>query len=265
MPSNSRFDCDECGENHEKQAFISHAFKDKRIKERLAKACCAGGVTPFLFEFRPEFYTPTIPGDILANQVYNSDVILVLLGPHVSKFWTQAWMGFEVGVSMGADVATGREIYNRYFAKKIIVLQDIRQGNDAAIPRLDALLLFDFDSDKGWDTLQESIDALIDKYIEEDAVSEWPYERPTTSEEIDLIDVFTSLNNLRRQVIRDKGVKCGNCKSEYDVWMLISDAEAPDLKVRWIKRGNRTIAVHLVECPSCDKKNLCILEVSLQD
>ena len=263
MSPTSQFDCGTCGESHQKQAFISHASKDEEIKEKLARACCDGGVAPFLFEFRPEFYTPTIPGDFLADQVYNSDVILVLLGPNVSKFWTQAWMGFEVGVSMGADVATGREIYNRYFSKKIIVIQDIHQGNDAAVPRLDALLLFDFNSGEGWNTLQQSIDALINKYVGEPVVRDWPYQQTDISEDLDFIDDFSDLNSLRQKVILDKCVKCGNCKSQYDVWMLLDDAESPDLGVRWIMRGYRIIATHFVDCPSCDKKNLCILEPGL--
>ena len=148
MSSPCAFECTACGNKHEKQAFVSHARRDKELAERVRRACCEVKIASFLFEFSPESETKTPPAEIISREIARSELTFVLLGESVSgKFWTQAWIGFEIGVSRGIDIATNSLDFN---SKKVIVLQDIRQGIEVTVPRLDALFLFDFESEEGW-------------------------------------------------------------------------------------------------------------------
>ena len=231
------FECHVCCSTHAKQAFISHASKDSQIVRKMAEACCQGKVSPFLFEFSPEYSAPTIPADILAQRVRESDVIFVLLGEHVSKgFWTQAWIGYEIGVARGTDLATGHLSYDGYFSKRIIVVEDVKQGIKASIPRLDALLLFDFRHNDRWETFQCAIGTLALVFDG---------------------DFFKNANRFRSQMMQSQNkVKCENenCKSEYDVWILNRDVMSLTPKVKWIKRW--FVAVGSIECPSCDNREV---------
>ena len=242
--------------NHEKKAFISHARKDKEIARKLAKACCNGGVAPFLFEFAPASFMPSIDNaKVIADEVHESDIVLTLLGPKVSKFWTQAWMGFEIGVSLGADVALNRTIYNGYFSKRVFVLQDIRQGIEAAVPRLDALLLFDFSSKESWKKFQEGIRALTNLYLYEKETKEWPYARPASDVQIAQGELdFKPLNTLRSYLMTGRAI-CGeaSCKGKYDVWITKEDLNLLEGRIEWSSELEATCSI---ECPSCENKEL---------
>ena len=144
MASPAGFKCKCCGDCHDRQAFVSHAKDDFVIADRLKQACCETGVSPFLFEFSPESSSKAPPADVLAKEVAASTFIFVLLGRSVSEaYWTQAWIGFEVGISKGLAIETNKP-------QPLIVLQDIRQGIKVAVPMLHELFLFDLYTDKGW-------------------------------------------------------------------------------------------------------------------
>ena len=154
MSSNPGFRCESCYKHHSKQAFISHAKNDKDVVAVLKQACCEGGATPFLYEYSPESRTQCSPADILAREVAASEFIIVLLGQSVSEaYWTQAWIGFEVGISKGLNIATNKP-------KSVIVLQDILQGTKVSVPMLDAIFLFDFASDEGWEQYKGLVPVL---------------------------------------------------------------------------------------------------------
>lgn len=158
MSSVPHYDCDRCDESHERRAFISHASKDKKIAKEIAKACCNAEVTPYLFEFSPDFSNPKIPADTLSQRVNESNILFVLLGDQVSKaFWTQAWIGFEIGVARGIDVAENRTNWQNYSGKRVIAVQDIHQGIEVSVPRLNALLLFNFNSKKMRNEFEDAI------------------------------------------------------------------------------------------------------------
>ena len=113
MSSGSEYKCCECQELHPQQAFIPHAGNDVEIAKEAARACCLAQVAPYLFEYSAEFSQPAIDNArTIANEINNSDIFLVVLSPSVSKaFWTQAWIGFEIGVSIGADIASNKVLY----------------------------------------------------------------------------------------------------------------------------------------------------------
>ena len=255
-------ECEGACITHAKQAFISHAKRDEAIARRIAKSCCDGGVAPYLFEFTPESFAPSIDNaEVIANEVHKSDIVLLLLGPHISRFWTQAWIGFEIGVSLGADVATNRTVYNGYFSKKVFVLQDIRQGIDASVPRLDALLLFNFSSTESWGTFQRAIGVLTDKYLNSNEVKPWSYERldsstQTASDEINFLDDFSQLNAFRQSIMTGRAI-CGNptCNSNYDVWLMTDDTGLLNNEVAWVNDYQATCSI---ECPSCDNREVTL-------
>ena len=236
-PELDSFECHVCCLTHAKQAFISHASKDNQIARKLAEACCQGKVSPFLFEFSQDYSAPTIPADILAERVKESEVVFVLLGENVSKaFWTQAWIGYEIGIARGTDLASGRLSYGGYFSKRIIVVEDVKQGIKVSIPRLDALLLFDFRHNDRWEMFQYAIGTLALVFDNE---------------------FFRGANRFRSHLMQSQNkVKCDNenCKSEYDVWILNRDVMSLVPKVKWIRKWLK--AECSIECPSCDNKDL---------
>ena len=236
MSSHRGFTCYECGQTHEKQVFVSHAQADKAIAKRVAEACCGIGVCSYLFEFRPEFNTQAPPASAIAEQVAASDAVFVLLGQSVSdKFWTQAWIGYEIGVFTGVELATGPLGQGGYGPKKVVVIQDVRQGIKVTVPRLDALFLFDFASDRGWEKYQGLV--LVLTGIGES------------------IEFFMASNRFRKYAMQAR-VKCKNssCKSEYEAWVAIEDADKltnPRLPVNG--PGRPFMAECTIECPSCER------------
>lgn len=233
MPSHYGFECTVCANRHEKQAFISHAQKDKDLAEEVRRACCEVNVASFLFEFSLESETQAPPAEVISREIANSELTFVVLGESVSsRFWTQAWIGFEIGVSKGLDIATESVGYN---SKKVIVLQDIRQGIEVTVPRLDALFLFDFKSSDGWVNYRGLVQFLT---------------RTGPS-----VEFFRAGNKFREYVMKAE-VECEyeSCKSRYVAWIAIDDASS--LRVPMTGIANDGILFEstcTIECPSCFK------------
>ena len=253
MPPMSEYKCCVCQEYHPRQAFISHAGKDQAIVKEAAKACCAAQVKPYLFEYSSEFSQPALDNArTIANEINNSDIFFVVLSPSMSKaFWTQAWIGFEIGVSIGVDIASSEPEKKNYLSSKVFVLQDIHQEIKVTVPRVDVLLLFDFS--RTWDDTSDLL-AFVSAYM-----SESP-------------DVFQLGNTLRQRMMTGTA-RCanGNCKGCYEVVMPVKDAEPLESKVwcsdpslkklQWIGKGVR--AKSTLKCPSCGEKVNCELTRSL--
>ena len=236
MSLHSKFSCSLCGNEHEKQVFISHAHKDKELAAKVRLACCKVKVASYLFEFRPTSETQTPPAEVIAEEVAKSDLTFVLLGESVSdRFWTQAWIGFEIGVSKGIDIATDAARFGSYNTKKVIVLQDVHQAIEVTVPRLDALFLFDFESTEGWVKYQGLVQFLT---------------RTGNS-----LQANKAANRFREYVMK-ADVKCENesCESKYVAWIAIEDADK--LKVPFAPIANATppySAICTIECPSCEE------------
>lgn len=239
IESTSLYPCNCCRKSHTKQAFISHASKDKEIVERIGKACCDGEVAPYIYEWSPDISAPTTTADTLATKINESELILVVPSKSMSgAYGTQAWIGFEIGVIVGINVATrpkGMQPLD-YFDKKIIVLQDIRQGVQVAIPRLRAISIFDFDSADSWKAAS-------------DAIRFWA--------EIPQLDEVFRLGNKNQQAQMMAYIKCENskCKSAYEARITIADSSK-------LRKGYNLIydpyvlrfkAECTIECPSCDQ------------
>ena len=253
MNSSSEYKCCECQEWHPRQAFISHAGKDAEIAKEVARACCAAQVTPYLFENSAAFSQPAIDNArTIAEEIINSDIFLVVLSQSMSEaFWTQAWIGFEIGVSIGVDIASGGPEKKNYLSSKVFVLQDIHKEIKVAVPRVDVLLLFDFS--RTWDDTSDLL-AFVSAYM-----SESP-------------DVLQLGNTLRQRMMTGTA-RCanGNCKGCYEVVMPSKDAEPLESKVwcsdpslkklQWIDKGIR--AKSTLKCPSCGEKVSCELTRSL--
>ena len=245
MSPGSEYKCCECGERHPRQAFISHAAKDAEIAKEAAKACCAAQVTPYLFEYSAEFSQPAIDNArTIADEINSSDIFLVVLSPSVSEaFWTQAWIGFEIGVSIGADIATHDLERRNYLSSRIIVLQDIYQEINVSVPRIVVLSLFDFS--RTWDDTQDLL-KFMSAYISEPSGK-----------------VFQLGNRLRQRMMTGRAT-CENetCKGDYDVVMPTKDTGLLEFKVwcndlrlqrlRWIEKGFQ--AECTLKCPSCVSK-----------
>ena len=224
--SPGNFKCICCGDHHDKQAFISHASDDAEIAAKLKHACCENGVAPYLFEFSPESRSQAAPADALARAVAASAFIFVLLGKSVSEvFWTQAWIGFEVGISKGLAIETNRP-------KNVIVLQDIHQGIRVSIPMLDELLLFDFDSDEGWGQYKDLVLVLADL---------------TSSGEF-----YKAASRFRAATLSAQ-VKCAHCRSQYEAWIAKDDVGKLGKGFNPIKHLPELHGECTIECPSCDK------------
>ena len=237
--ANPLYPCNYCRKSHTKQAFISHASKDKEIVKRIRKACCASKVAPYLYEFSDEFSASNVPANILAKKVEESGIIFVVLGDSVSEaYWTQSWIGFEIGVAIGVNNATAMKYTqpSDYFSRRIVVIQDVSQGIRVSIPRLDVLFLFDFDSNDRWNEFQNAVRVL--------AVL------PET--ESSMYDTFSSGNKIQ-QSLMNANVKCENCKSEYEAWITIDDAKKLDKAFNQFSKIPVVLAECTIECPSCDK------------
>lgn len=252
MSPNAEFKCCECQEWHPRQAFISHASKDEAIAREVAGVCCAAQVKPYLFEYSAEFSKPSIDNArTIANEIINSDIFLTVLSSSMSgAFWTQAWIGFEIGVSIGAAIAS--EGTSNYFTGRIIVLEDIQQDIEVSVPRVDDLFLFDFD--RKWDDVQDIL-AFISTYM------------PGANGE-----VYRDGNRLRARMMTGR-VTCANekCKGCYEVVMPVKDTGLLGLKIRWnmlkpkrmrwVEKGLH--ANSTLKCPSCGERVNCELARSL--
>ncbi len=53
----------------------------------------------------------------------------------------QAWIGYEIGVSKGADRATGKLKQEEYFAQRIVVVEDVPQAVEVCVPYLHLLCM----------------------------------------------------------------------------------------------------------------------------
>ena len=234
MADSPKVECRICGSLHARQAFVSHASRDEQIADAAQEACCRAGVAPYLFEFSREFSQPNIDiARTIAGEIKDSEFFLVLLSPSVSNaFWTQAWIGFEIGVYVGTESRSGLATNSNYFPPNIFVIQDIRQEVSVAVPRIDVLLLFDFESGNGWTYLRDLIRFMI-------------LERSDDS-----YGFFSLGNELRQQIISTKAT-CGNqsCRSMYDVLVLARDLELMQTRMSLAGEGIRANAI--VKCPSC--------------
>ena len=249
------FNCTKCKDRHERQAFISHASKDKELADLIATACCRVKVAPYLYEFSEDFTASELPASTLGKRVQESSIVFVLLGEKVSRaFWTQAWIGFEIGVSRGIDVGSGNAKWkDGYFSKSVICVQDVRQGQEVSVPWLDALILFDFDPDEGrWNEFEDAIRFLPRDTSQQPTTKVVDYSNREEDEPA-FREEFAAGNRFQQTTI-GSNVKCENCKSEYSVWLAIQDA---------IKLGNRFNGIKwfpfrrqaecTIDCPSCDR------------
>lgn len=220
------FKCAVCEGGHDKQAFVSHAKNDAGIAAKLRDACCEEGVAPYLFEFSPESGSAARPADTLAKAVAESAFIFVLLGESVSKaFWTQSWIGFEVGIAKGIAIETDRPT-------KVIVLQDIHQGIKASVPMLDELFLFDFDSAESWNQYRDLVLVLANL---------------TSS-----LEFYKAANGFREAALSAQ-VKCEQCKSQYEAWIAKDDVGKLGKGLNPVKDKPELHAECTIECPSCDR------------
>ena len=238
MLSKSQLRCVVCANNHVNQAFISHSSKDSHIARKTAMACCNAGVIPYLYECSTDFYNGLSPRDVLETRVKQSEILLVLLGPGMSgQFPTQSWIGHEIGLFRDSTAVDSD--FQEYFSRRVIVVGDVRQGIETTIPRLDALLLFDFSADEEWDLLNDVIRFLVG------------------SDDSDL--EFFSLANAIRERIMSNSVRCDNetCRNEYDVWLRTEDANLLDDRIEWIHEGIK--ANCQIECPSCENRDLTLI------
>ena len=243
MPSSSEFICnnENCEQEfHEKQAFISHSGQDKCLALTIADKGCEIGIASYLFEFSPDTGGQIPPAEVLAQRVAESDAVFVLLGECVSKaFWTQAWIGFEIGVARGAEInfdETSMEEMERQTygpLNKVIVLQDIRQGIEVCVPSLDAILLLDVNLNDSWNEYSNMA---------------WIITR------LSLEEFFSRGNDFQQNVLK-ANVRCGNvkCKSEYEAWIPISDAGKVGEGCNPISNCPIVRAECTFECPSCDQ------------
>lgn len=221
------------------------------LAQQIRIACCAANVSPFLYEFSPEYSSSELPADAIEKQVRNSAILFVLLGESVSDaFWTQAWIGYEIGVARGIDIESGNTDWEGYSSKRVIVVEDIRQGSNVSIPRLDALLLFDIDSNDMWNEFQGAVSFLTPKNTNRSAMIEENYEnisqlKGPPAEEL-------SSGNRFQQSIVKANVKCKNCKSEYEIWIAIKDAKQLGKALNPISNYPRVEAECTTKCPSCD-------------
>ena len=224
--------CDVCQETHPARAFISHAKDDAEIASRVREASCHAQVSPYLFEYTQDKPPSLTPAQVLGDAIASSTIVLVVLGPAISEvYWTQAWIGFEIGVSKGFDI--GRETTNNYVSKKIVVLEDIRQGIKVSVPSLDALWLFDFETDENWEEYSQLIQFLT-----------------LTG---DSKEVFQAGNQFRLRNM-EATILCQNCNSAYACWIRTDDQVKLEIAPELTDIQNLPLQANCtVTCPSCQK------------
>lgn len=232
----SEFPCGQCSDLHSQQAFISHSQRDSELADLIAGSCCDAGTAPYLFE--RDRSDKRKPADWIRRKIIESRLHFVMLGPGVScAFWTQSWIGFEIGVTRGYDFA--RDVSgSEYFTKQILVLEDVRQGTEVSVPYLHEFLLFDFEDKSRWQEFEDVVRFFA-----------------RTDEESDL-DFWRVGNRLRGNLLRESGVTCTNtnCKSTFEVWVAKEDIG----KLRSVRRmGPATVCS--IKCPSCANHVICRL------
>ena len=248
----SSFPCSSCGKNHPKQAFISHASSDREVANQIGEACCKSEVAPYLFEFSADYSARIGPAETLAKRISESAIHFILISPSISKYWTQAWIGFEIGVSRGADTADIKARRSTpYFSKKIIAIDNIKQGVPGSLPSLDALLLFDFSSNERWSELQKAIRFLTPRYSNTKEIRKVDYTKPAANESLG--DIGFAVGNAAQEALLKANVKCENCLSEYEAWIAIKDAPKLDKAFNQFSEIPVVLAECTIECPSCDK------------
>ncbi len=226
MTHSRYFGCDVCTLTHNTQAFVSHSRKDQAIKQKLAKACCDVGVAPYMYEFSPEYNSSASPADDLSIEIERSKVLFVLLGEAISSvFWTQAWIGFEVGIFKALKDPQRNLEY-------AFVFQDIRQDIEVCVPTLDILYLFDFNSDTGWDQCRGLVEVI------EMGPSSGKFHKEA--------------NRFRTATLK-ANVKCDNCKSEYEAWIAKRNACLLGKGFNLLNHGPEMLAECTTKCPSCGK------------
>lgn len=248
----SSFPCSSCGANHPKQAFISHASSDREVANQIGEACCFSKVAPYLFEFSADYSARIGPAETLAKRISESAIHFILISPSISKYWTQAWIGYEIGVSRGADIGAGTS--TPYFSKKIIAIDNIKQGVPGSLPSLDALLLFDFSSNERWSELQKAIRFLTPMYSNtntEGGIRKVDYTKPAANESLG--DIGFAVGNAAQEALLKANVKCENCRSEYEAWIAIKDTPKLDKAFNQFSEIPVVLAECTIECPSCDK------------
>jgi len=230
------FKCCICGKKHKEQAFISHARADKTLTQHIATACCQAATAPFLFEYSESALNETSQkepiADKISTEVLKSRVQFVLLGPEVSQFWTQAWIGYEIGVSRGADRGTGKLVQQEYFARKIVAIEDVSQSINACVPYLHALLLFDYKNHTRWQEFEDLVRFLADT-------------TPTT------LGFYKAGNRFRGKLLTASNTKCpnSNCGSApYDV-LVFNEDFSKLASATWVDDNIRATAK--IKCPSC--------------
>ena len=236
--SNGGFFCSICENTHDKQVFISHAAKDKQLARKIAEEGCKIGITSYLYELSPESLAKSPPAETIERQIIASGVVFVLLSESMSEaYWTQAWIGFEIGVARGVfRLPETLSIYRN----RIVVLQDINQGIKVSIPQLDVVFLFDFNNQAGWDQYKDMTWVLTLK--------------ENSSMESGL--AFFQKGNEFQESTMKANVKCDNvgCKSEYEAWIAIEDAGKLGKALNPVPTAlPRYQAECTIECPSCDQ------------
>ena len=244
----SSFPCSSCGKNHPKQAFISHASSDREVANQIGEACCKSEVAPYLFEFSADYSARIGPAETLAKRISESAIHFILISPSISKYWTQAWIGYEIGVSRGADIGAGTS--TPYFSKKIIAIDNIKQGVPGSLPSLDDLLLFDFSSGERWSELQKAIRFLTPRSNTK-TKKKWNY-NPEANESLENLGFADG--NAAQELLLKANVKCENCGSKYGAWITIEDAPKLGRAFNgWLPNTQGYLAECTIECPSCDK------------
>ena len=230
------FRCCNCRKQHNRQAFISHARKDEQLAQHIATACCQASAAPFLFE-REQPPSDTLAqkqaiADRIAAEVIRSHVQFVLLGPEVSeKFWTQAWIGYEIGASRGADMDTILQ-HGEYFTRKIVVVEDIPQAGRVCVPYLHVLLLFDYNNQTRWQEFENLVRFLADT-------------TPTS------LEFYKAGNRWRIRLLTTGCICCPNlnCGSApYEVWIFKDDIGK--ITSARVAEENREVTA-TIKCPSC--------------
>ena len=181
-----------------------------------------------------------------------SHILFVLIGEKVSKaFWTQAWIGFGIGVARGLDIANNRRDWHGYSGERFIAAQDIHQGEKVSVPRLDALLLFDFNPDETWSEFEDAVRFLTPMDDTERPIRRVSYANPEPIEGPSRQE-FHYGNTFRQSIVK-ANVLCKNCKSRYEIWITIQDIEKLGMGFNPINDAPVVQAECTVECPSCDK------------
>ena len=235
MPNGS-FQCCICANKHGERVFISHAREDGLLANQIATTCCHAGAAPFLFEREPSALAGQPIADKISSEVLKSRVQFVLLGPKVSnRYWTQAWIGFEIGVSRGADIGKYKIEHREYFSRRIIVVQDIKQSKKVCIPYMHVLLLLDYRNRKRWQQLEKLVIFLSDT---------------ATS----TLDFFKAGNQFRWEILATTSkVNCSKSCGAAPYEVLVFKKDVRRLRCAKVDPSDKKVVAQII-CPSCQTK-----------